>query len=324
MFNNFFVNHAMELITISFCAGSIYCVDGIKKTILRALGLTPVDANHNAEIYADRLPPKPNQFKVNYAYHLPHHLDSGKAYISGVYPILDKILATARYYDNKTFAITGADGTLGRAMIDYILPNFKQAKVIALTTNFQSTIADDYKSKRLRVVHFSVDNYDELESVLSKSHILIMNHAVKPELFNGEILNHAFRINVKSYVELAQAFFKTVKTHKDVALKEVWAITSTAEVQSLNRRYFAYESSKRQLGEVISLLRMSSPCIVRKIILKGFKSSMSPEAKTTAQHLIPKIFWFAKRDRRNIVIANPLINLLVIMKEIFFYWNHKS
>ena len=313
------VSNLKYLIVIVSFSGFFYCLDGTRKIIWRALGYGDIDSSHSHE--EGKLPPPPSQWFVNLTYHLRHHLEFGGSYFSGVIPIFDKILGTAVNYEHRTFAITGADGVFGRALIAYLVA--RKIKTIALTTRHNSSLTKEYDSKYIKVVVWKVGNYAAVKDALSEAHILICNHGIKPERFDSQSMGRAFEINVESHMVLAEIFFETIKTSLDVATKELWINTSCAEVIPVKSN--TYELTKKQLGFAFSLIRLEAPCIVRKLILEGFRSPLSPNVTIEAADIVPKLMNNARRDRRNIVISrNPLVHLLVIVKETLIYWLYRK
>lgn len=297
--------------------GIIYSANGLRRTILRGLGRDEVDPSHRYEKDKRKVPP--SQWIVDQEYHLPHHLDTGNAYFSGVIPIFDKIIGTARSYKNKTVAVTGANGVLGKALIEKFL-SLGAKKVIALTTNENASL--NFDSDRVRNVVWQAGKENNLLETIDSVHVLILAHGIKPDSFDADSIAQAFEVNVVLTLRLAEVFLQTIKTDLDVALKELWITTSEAEVIPVNSP--AYEASKQQLGHLTSLIRLQAPCIVRKLILGAYSSPMSPNAKTDVADIIPQILFYAKRDRRNIIVSrNLLVHLLVPLKEALIFWLYR-
>ncbi len=306
-------------LTISLASlGIPYCINGLRRTITCGLGHSEVDPSHR---YEENKSKKfvPSEWWVEQPNHLPHHLDTGNGYFSGSIPIFDKIMGTARCYENKTVAITGANGVLGKALIKMFL-SLKVKKVIALTRNENSLPIRN--NDKVEVVAWQVGNENDLIDTLEEVHVLVAAHGIKPDSFDANSVALANEVNVLSNLRLAEVFFKTVKTDLDASLKEFWVTTSQAEVMPVKSP--AYEASKKQMGHLTSLIRQNAPCIVRKIILDAFNSPMSPNAQIDAMDMIYTIMFYAKRDRRNIIVSrNLLIHLLVPLKETLAFWLYR-
>ena len=109
-------------------------------------------------------------------------------------------------------------------------------------------------------------------------------------------------------------FLKTVRTNTDIARKEVWVNTSEAEVSPAFSPL--YELSKRTLGDLITLRRLDSPCVIRKLILGPFKSNLNPIGVMSADWVAKQIIKQAKSDVRTIIVTiNPLTFVAIPIKE---------
>jgi hypothetical protein len=99
-----------------------------------------------------------------------------------------------------------------------------------------------------------------------------------------------------------------------MAVKEVWVNTSEAEVSPAFSPL--YELSKRALGDLVTLRRLDAPCVVRKLILGPFRSTLNPIGVMSGDWVARQIVALAKRDVRNIIVTiNPLTYLLFPLKE---------
>lgn len=100
-----------------------------------------------------------------------------------------------------------------------------------------------------------------------------------------------------------------------MAQKEVWVNTSEAEVVSASSPL--YELSKRTLGDLITLRRLDSPCVIRKLILGSFKSQLNPTGYLSSDWVARRIIYLAKRDVRNIIVSiEPPAYILMPLKEL--------
>ncbi|WLT37256.1 hypothetical protein NON20_15020 [Synechocystis sp. B12] len=113
-----------------------------------------------------------------------------------------------------------------------------------------------------------------------------------------------------------ELFLATVKTNRHIATKEIWVNTSEAEVNPAFSPL--YELSKRTLGDVVTLKRLDSPCVIRKLILGPFKSKLNPVGIMSAAWVARQVVKGVKRDSRNIIVTiNPITFIAFPIKEFF-------
>ncbi len=269
-------------------------------------GTLDTDVNHQPGI----LDAVPGRWWVNRSYHWRHHFDNVNAYYSGVFPLVDQILGTSVSLKGKTVAITGASGALGQALIREL--QGQKAKVIALTS---SALPEDLPG--VTVITWRIDQEDQLAEYLQKADILIINHGLNVYgACDPQAIDEVYRVNTFSAVRLIDLFFKTVQGFDAKARKEIWVNTSEAEVMPAFSPL--YELSKRALGELVTLKRLRAPCVVRKLILGSFKSTLNPYGVMSAAQVAKGIIFWARRDLRNIIVTiNPLTYLLFPLKEVF-------
>jgi sterol desaturase/sphingolipid hydroxylase (fatty acid hydroxylase superfamily) len=251
----------------------------------------------------------PSVWWVNRAYHWRHHFDDVNAYYSGVFPLVDKILGTGLSLKGKTVALTGASGSLGKALTAELLKH--NAKVIALTTNPEKLSMQP----GLTVFPWELGNEAQLRDKLEKVDILIINHGINVYGDRtSQAINTSYEINTFSALRLMDIFLTTVTGPQDKATKEIWVNTSEAEVSPALSPL--YELSKRTLGDIITLKRLEGNCIIRKLILGPFKSQLNPYGVMSAPQVARAILFLSQRDFRNIIVAiNPLTYLLFPIKE---------
>jgi len=251
----------------------------------------------------------PSHWCVNRSYHWRHHFDNVNAYYSGVFPLVDKILGTGLSLKGKTFAITGASGALGQALIAELLKY--HGKIIALTTSPDKIPAQT----GVKVVPWQLDNETQLQDILEKVDILIINHGINVYTSRtSESINTSYEVNTFSALRLMDTFLATVKGNEAKATKEIWVNTSEAEVSPALSPL--YELSKRALGEIVTLKRLDEACVIRKLILGPFKSQLNPYGVMTASQVAKGILFFAQRDFRDIIVTiNPLTYGLFSLKE---------
>jgi hypothetical protein len=219
-------------------------------------------------------------------------------------------METSRSCAGKLVAITGASGTLGRALIEEL--SIRGAKIIAITTNLTTTFPEG-----VTVLGWQLGAEAELLPHLAGVDILIVNHGINvygDRSFSA--ISRSFEVNTFSILRLTELFFSTVTTAGDRSTKELWINTSEAEVNPALSPL--YELSKRTLGDSMTLLRLDAPCIVRKLILGPFKSQLNPYGVMSAPWVARVIVFLAQRDARNIIVTiNPLTYLLFPIRESF-------
>jgi hypothetical protein len=286
--------------------GCIYSTGFLLTALARSQGwLTETDLTHKP----GDLETIPSQWTVNRTYHWRHHFDQGNAYFCGHFTVVDKLLGTALSLRGKVVAVTGASGTMGRSLIQQLAA--EGARVIALTTS------DAMFEDPVRVIQWQPGNEAALQDCLASVDILIINHGIN---VHGDrsytAIQKSFEVNTFSAWELAELFLSTVQKSEHRALKELWINTSEAEL--IPAVSPLYELSKRTLGHLITLRRLDSPCIIRKVILGPFKSNLNPIGIMSAEWVAKGILFWAKRDFRNIIVTiNPITYLLFPVKEFF-------
>ncbi len=288
-------------------AGVVYAAGFLVAAVARSRGLlTSTDLTHEP----GPLTGIPGYWKVNRTYHWRHHFDDTNAYYAGLFPISDKLLGTALSLKGKTVAVTGASGTLGRALIQALAK--QGAKPIALTTSASVNISGATKT-----IAWQTGEEANLRDAFNKIDILIINHGINVmgKRSIGAI-EQSLEVNALSAWRLMEIFLKTVDDRTGRATKEVWINTSEAEVNPAFSPL--YEISKRLIGDIINLRRTDAPCVIRKLVLGPFKSNLNPYGIMSANAIAHTILFLAKRDVRNIIVTiNPLTYLLFPLKELF-------
>ena len=285
--------------------GFIYAFTFLGGSLLRSQGwLLETDLTHQP----GPLTEIPSLWKVNRSYHWKHHFDNVNAYYAGHFTFLDKLVGTALSLKNKTVIVTGASGTMGRALMAELVA--QGAKLIALTTSSQADFPDT-----VRVVVWQAGQEELLQETFKKVDILIINHGIN---VHGErtasAIARSLEVNALSALALMDAFIATVNTPTAAATKEIWVNTSEAEVGPAFSPL--YEISKRLLGDLTTLKRQEAPCIIRKIILGPFKSNLNPVGVMSAKWVAKAVVGLAKRDFRNIIVTiNPLTYISFPIKE---------
>ncbi len=119
----------------------------------------------------------PAQWWVNRPYHWRHHFDDDSAYYCSTLTLVDKLMGTALSLKGKKIAVTGAGGTLGRALLVEL--HRAGAKPVALTSKAEPVSVDvDGKTVEFKTVTWAVGREHELAEMLRKIDILVINHGI--------------------------------------------------------------------------------------------------------------------------------------------------
>jgi monoglucosyldiacylglycerol epimerase len=315
---------------IGMWIGCLYSIAFLIPAIARSQGyLLQTDLTHKP----GELIEIPSQWSVNRTYHWRHHFDQGNAYFCSTVPLVDKILGTSLSLKGKVIGVTGASGALGQALIETL--SVQGAKVVAITTNkdietitskntktnIQSNAQTNTQgniqiNSEIEIVYWQIGNESELQSRFKNIDILILNHGVN--VYGDRTaaaVQTSYEVNTFSTLKLAELFLSSVTRSSHRAIKELWINTSEAEVNPALSPL--YELSKRTLGDLITLRRLDSPCIIRKLILGPFKSQLNPYGVMTPRWVAWAIVELAKRDIRDVIVTiNPITYILFPLKEI--------
>ncbi|HIK45822.1 MAG TPA: bifunctional sterol desaturase/short chain dehydrogenase [Leptolyngbyaceae cyanobacterium M65_K2018_010] len=289
-----------------FWVGVLYGTGFLMAAIARSQGwLLSTDLTHEP----GELTTIPSNWWVNRTYHWRHHFDDTNAYFAGYFTITDKFMGTAVSLKGKTVAVTGASGSLGQALLKELAR--QKAKPIALTTCPDLQIPDS-----IPCWHWQPGSESDLREALKQVDILVLNHGVNVHGHRSpEAIQTSLEVNALSGWQLMEVFFSTVETSPQRAIKEVWVNTSEAEVSPAFSPL--YETSKRLMGDLVTLRRLDAPCVVRKLILGPFKSQLNPIGVMSADWVAWAIVALAKRNVRNIIVTiNPLTYLAFPLKEL--------
>ncbi|MGB3764929.1 MAG: bifunctional sterol desaturase/short chain dehydrogenase [Phormidesmis sp.] len=293
--------------TPALWVGSLYAAGFLLAAVGRSRGLfTATDLTHEP----GPLTGIPGQWRVNRTGHWRHHFDNTNAYYAGLFPVSDQLMGTALSLKGKTVAVTGASGTLGRALIVEL--GKQGAKPIALTTSPDANIPGATK-----LISWKAGQESALKDAFKKIDILLINHGVN---VMGETsptaIQKSLEVNALSVWRMMEVFLETVDNRTGRATKEVWVNTSEAEVNPAFSPL--YEISKRLIGDLINIRRTDAPCIIRKLVLGPFKSDLNPVGIMSSSIVAKGILFLAKRDFRNIIVTiNPLTYVLFPIKEFF-------
>ncbi|MEN9224568.1 MAG: bifunctional sterol desaturase/short chain dehydrogenase [Thermostichus sp. HHBFW_bins_43] len=300
--------------------GVVYSAGFLAAGVLRGWGLAlETDITHRPGPFQA----PPSQWHVNRTYHWRHHFDDTNAYFCGTLTFVDRIMGTSLSLKGKRVAVTGASGTLGRALLKHF--HRQGAKVIALSSQpdpvqieLCSANATEINGQpqAVETIHWQLGREGSLKDLFERIDILVLNHGLNVHAArDARAVQQSYAVNTFSSWRLMELFFQTVRSNPDVATKEVWVNTSEAEVSPAFSPL--YELSKRALGDLVTLRRLDAPCVVRKLILGPFKSNLNPIGVLSGDWVAAQILAQAKRDCRNIIVTiNPLTYLFFPLKEL--------
>lgn len=303
--------------------GSIYTLTFTAGAIARGLGVPYADVITDVTHAQGEFTNIPANLFVNRPYHWRHHFDDQNAYFCGTLTIVDRIMGTALSLKGKKIIVTGANGTLGQALIRQLY--LKGAKVTALTSQ-EKDLFINVKNQEIpiKTITWKIGEESKLNDIFTKTDILIINHGINVYgEKTAEAIEKSYQINTFSGWRLMELFLATVKTNQEKATKEIWVNTSEAEVNPAFSPL--YEMSKRTMGELVTMKRINAPCIIRKLILGPFKSNLNPIGVMSGDWVAKQIVSLANRDFRDIIVTiNPLTYLLFPLKEFttatYFRW----
>lgn len=218
-------------------------------------------------------------------------------------------------FKGRSIAVTGASGTLGRALILELAQ--QGAQPIAITHSPRSDIQG-----AVETVTWQTGKETALLSRLQSVDILIINHGINVYGDRSpDAIETSLQVNALSAWRLMEVFLSTVIDHQgqaaptDQPAKEVWINTSEAEVNPAFSPL--YETSKRLIGDLITLRRQDAPCVIRKLVLGPFKSNLNPVGVMSPEWVAKAILWLASKGIRNIIVTiNPLTYIAFPIKEI--------
>jgi len=230
-------------------------------------------------------------------------------------------------YKNSRFnglkiAITGANGSLGRSLIEEL--KAQGAYVVGLTHNKKNN-EKSFRKRPNEWIYWSCGKEEILSKSLANIDILILNHGFNPKgMIDSNEINKAIEINSLSHWRLIEIFENLAISNTDLnkfTSKEIWVNTSEAEIQIAFSP--AYEITKRLIGELVSLkkskllMEKRSQFIIRKLILGPFKSKLNPQGILSPEFVAKKIIQKAEKDDYLIIVSpNPITYLLMPFVEL--------
>ena len=234
---------------------------------------------------------------------------------------MNKNLSDNSRFKGLRIAITGANGSLGKSLIEVLKK--KGAYVVGLTHEKRKNNSDSSESNPNDWILWSCGKEELLSSHLANFDILILNHGFNPkQMIDSNNINKAIEINSLSYWRLIEIFENLALSNnlKKYSPKEVWVNTSEAEIQIAFSP--VYEITKRLIGELVSLKKSNllmekrDSFIIKKLILGPFKSKLNPQGIMSPQFVARKIIQKAEHDDYLIIVTpNPITYLLMPLVE---------
>ena len=220
--------------------------------------------------------------------------------------------------NKKTIGITGAGGSLGKALTK----KFRSSghKVIGFT--HKKNPLEIVEGEANEWVYWECGKEFLLENILTKIDILILNHGIYD---SKRDLEKSIEINATSKIKILRLFEKiSLSQSIESSPKEIWINTSEAEIfPALNP---CYEISKSLIGQVVTFKKnfnnQNRPrnLVIKKIILGPFKSNLNPIGIMSPELVASLIFYFSKISNYLIIISfNPLTYILFPMREFYFF-----
>ena len=235
---------------------------------------------------------------------------------------MNKRLSDKSRFKGLKIAITGANGSLGKSLIEVLKK--EGAYLIGLTHDKKNNINSE-GSEPDEWILWSCGKERLLLRSLANIDILILNHGFNPKgMIDSNEINKAIEINSLSHWRLIEIFEDLAISNNDLnkfTSKEIWVNTSEAEIQIAFSP--AYEITKRLIGELVSLkkskllMEKRSQFIIRKLILGPFKSKLNPQGILSPEFVAKKIIQKAEKDNYLIIVSpNPITYLLMPVVEL--------
>ena len=229
---------------------------------------------------------------------------------------MSKNLSGNSRFKDKRIAITGANGSLGGALVELLKK--KGAYVIGLTHEKKSN-SNSSESNPDEWILWNCGKEEDLSESLANIDILILNHGFNPkQKINTFDVNNAIEINSLSHWRLIEIFenLASCKNLNKLSQKELWVNTSEAEIQIAFSP--VYEITKRFIGELVSLkksnllMEKNNSFVLRKLILGPFKSKLNPQGIMSPEFVARKIIQKAEKENYLIIVSpNPITYLIM-------------
>ena len=220
--------------------------------------------------------------------------------------------------NKKTIGITGAGGSLGKALTKKFSSYGYEIIGFTHNRNPEELVAGGPNEW----VYWECGKEFLLESSLSKIDILILNHGIYD---SKQDLEKSIDINAASKIKILKLFEKiSLSQSIDSSPKEIWINTSEAEIlPALNP---CYEISKSLIGQAVTFKKNfnnqkgSTNLIIKKIILGPFKSELNPIGIMSPELVASLILYISNiSDYLIIVSPNPLTYILFPLREFYFF-----
>ena len=235
---------------------------------------------------------------------------------------MKKHLADDSRFKGLKIAITGANGSLGKSLIEELKK--KGAYVVGLTHNKKNIHTHSSESKPDDWLFWTCGKEELLTSRLANIDILILNHGFNPkEMIDSNEINKAIEINSLSHWRLIEIFDNLALSNNNLNnfnSKEIWINTSEAEIQIAFSP--VYEITKRLIGELVSLkkskllMEKRNSIVLKKLILGPFKSKLNPQGIMSPEFVAKKIIQKASKNNYLIIVTpNPITYLFMPIVE---------
>ena len=221
-------------------------------------------------------------------------------------------------FSGRTVAVTGASGSLGRALL--IQLHGQGAQLIALTSSSEPLRLSNATGQPipLRQVVWQCGREEELRAELAKVDLLVLNHGVNMHGDrNAAATQRSLEVNALSSWRLLELFGELAAadaaTQASRPPRELWMNTSEAEIQPAVSPL--YEISKRLQGQLLSLrsLDLAGPQLrIRRLVLGPFRSALNPIGVMGADFVAREVLRQARWNWGLIIVTpNPLTYLLM-------------
>ena len=225
-------------------------------------------------------------------------------------------------WQGRRIAITGANGSLGRALIRVL--HRQGATIVALTSaaaraDTPLLECDDAGVPiPLELVTWCCGAEAELAGVLAGVDVLVLNHGVNVHSArSADATALSLEVNALSSWRLLELFAGLEPgppaSPAGGRPREVWVNTSEAEIQPALSPL--YELSKRLLGQLVSLraLDLASPGLrIRRLVLGPFRSALNPIGVMGADFVAREVVRQAGWNLGLVIVTpNPLTYVLM-------------
>ena len=217
-----------------------------------------------------------------------------------------------------TVAISGASGSLGRAMLERWHRRGARLIAISHSTAPLQLQAPDGSPIALQQIHWQPGEEAQLLAHLGDVDVLVLNHGINLQRERSAAATaRSLEVNALSSWRLLEGFAELVAkrsatTRAERPQAEVWLNTSEAEVEPAFSPL--YEISKRLLGQLISLrgLDLARQVRIRRLVLGPFRSNLNPVGLMSAGFVADQVLLQASLGCNLIIVTpNPLIYVLM-------------